>query len=139
MWEIQKYTFGCWPINQPPNIEQNQKSLKNGEKPNNIQFWVDGWPSNMYFWSSHTFLVHLTPLTSFGLSQKWFETRLKQLQCFDVYSSVDTQKVHTVNAADSNVRKYISSESMYALLCAVFVHCYSSNNNNLCLCLLYLV
>ena len=31
--------------------------------------------------------------------------------------------MYTVNAADSNVRKYRSSESMYALLCAVFVHC----------------
>ena len=75
-----------------------------------------------------TLLFFSEPL-SLGLSQKWFETRLKQLQCFDVYSLADTQKVRNVHSQCSwlkcekvqKFRKYVCTHS--CVHCAVYVHC----------------
>ena len=72
------------------------------------------------FWRSCLNSLHflfLAPL-SLGLSQKWFETRLKQLQCFDVYSLDDTQKVRNVHSQCSWLK--CEKVCMYAILCVVF-------------------
>jgi hypothetical protein len=53
------------------------------------QFWLDGRPSNEYFWISHKISDLLTPLTPLGVRPQWFETDLSHSSYSEGVGEVD--------------------------------------------------
>ena len=47
-----------------------------------IQFWLDGWPGNEYFWISHKISGHLTTKTPLGVHPQWFKTTWNRYERF---------------------------------------------------------